>query len=249
VGCFQIPFSALVRESLGTVLIPRLSALKARGDTAEMRRLLAAATSRLALVNCGLVGLMASFGEDTIRLLFSDRYRASWPVFAVNLMYLLIEIPITDPAGRAYPEIMRKTLHLRLLTAPLSTLVMAWFAWRGGLVCVVAVAVGVILIEKACACWWVARAIGFPAAERSRWRALPAAAAIGLGAAAAGAGARGLLSGSHLLLRLAAAGAVFGCLYGWTIWKSGLVPEQDKTRVLNLAARLRLRRPPRTPVG
>lgn len=249
VGCFQVPFSALVRESLGTVLIPRVSALKTQGDTAEIRRLLAAATSRLALVNCGVVGLMASFGEDTIRFLFSDRYRASWPVFAVNLLYLLIEIPITDPASRAYPEILRKTLRLRLLTAPLSTIVMAWFAWRGGLVCVVAVAVGVILIEKACACWWVARTIGFPAAERSRWRTLPLAAAIGLGAAVAAAGARSLLSGSHLLLRLAAAGAVFGGLYAWMVWRNGLVPEEDKARVLDLAARLRLRRSPRTPVG
>jgi O-antigen/teichoic acid export membrane protein len=113
-GCFQLPLIAMLSESVISVLIPRMTELEAAGDKPEMIRLTARAMQKLAFFYFPIYVFMFITAETFIFTLFTHNYLASVPVFLINLTLLPLQIVITDPVVRAYKELGRFLLVLRI---------------------------------------------------------------------------------------------------------------------------------------
>ncbi len=116
VGCFQLPLIALLSESINSVLIPRMSELQMAEDHAEMIRLKARAMQKLAFAYFPLYIFLMITSETLITTLFTEKYIESVPVFMIFLTMLPFQILISDPIVRAYEELGRFLLKLRIAT-------------------------------------------------------------------------------------------------------------------------------------
>jgi O-antigen/teichoic acid export membrane protein len=150
VGCFQLPIVGIALDSVGSVVIQRISDLRSRNETRKIVHLAAQTVRTLAAVMLPLYFLLLVVGQDLITILFTERYRASWPIFAVNLTLIPLSIaaPVCDAVFRAYPE--RLSILLKTRTALLAPLLGGlWIAThRLGLVGPIAVVVAVTLAER-----------------------------------------------------------------------------------------------------
>lgn len=150
IGCFELPMLGILSESVGSVLIPRMSELQRDGRRQDIVRLSAAAVRKLAGVHVPLYALLTVVGFELITLLFTARYQAAWPIFAINMTLIPFSIPTIpcDAVIRAYAEHRFFLVKLRLIstTAIVGGL---WFSLdRFGLVGAIGVVVGVNLLER-----------------------------------------------------------------------------------------------------
>jgi O-antigen/teichoic acid export membrane protein len=114
-GCFQLPLIAMLAESINSVLIPRMSELQAQNDKQEIIRLTGLAIQKLAFFYFPIYIFLMITAQTFIVTLFTRDYLASVPIFLINLTLLPIYIWITDPIVRAYKELGRFILTLRVL--------------------------------------------------------------------------------------------------------------------------------------
>jgi O-antigen/teichoic acid export membrane protein len=150
VGCFQLPIVGIMQESVGSVVIRRINELRRRNETQEMVRLATQTVRSLAAFSFPLYALLLVTGHEFITVLFTPRYLASWPIFAVNLSLIPLAIvaPVCDAVFRACPEELPFFVKARTaLAVPL--LVGLWIATgRFSLVGAVGVVVGVTFTER-----------------------------------------------------------------------------------------------------
>jgi O-antigen/teichoic acid export membrane protein len=160
-GCFQLPLIAMLAESVTSVLIPRMSELETVDNKREMVRLTARAMQKLAFFYFPIYVFLLITAQTFIITLFTTDYLASVPIFIINLTLLPFSILITDPIVRAYKELGRFLLVLRIfvLAALIAALYfgLQYFDMRG----MIAIAVVAILIEKAIAETVIVRKLGF----------------------------------------------------------------------------------------
>ena len=185
VGCFQVPIMGVLVESVGYVAIRRASELRKRNETREIVRLAAQSVRTLAAVAFPLYALLLVTGREFITVLFTEQYRASWPIFAVylTLVPLTIVFPACDAVFRACPEHLPFLVRVRtgLVTVLLAGL---WIAVRRfDLVAPAAVVVGVTLVERVLLAGKVARILGMSWSDLAAFRGV---ARLGVAAAVAG---------------------------------------------------------------
>ncbi len=160
-GCFQLPLIAMLAESVNAVLIPRMSELETVGNKPEMVRLTARAMHKLAFFYFPFYIFLLITAQTFIITLFTTDYLASVPVFIINLTLVPFGILITDPIVRAYRELGRFLLVLRVfvLAALIGALYfgLQYFEMRG----ISTIAVVAVLIEKAIAETVIVRKLGF----------------------------------------------------------------------------------------
>ena len=113
-GCFQIPLIAMLSESVTSVMIPRMSRLEAENDKPEMIRLTVRAMQKLAFFYFPIYVFLVITAQTFVVTLFTRNYAASVPVFVINLTLLPFYIWILDPVVRAYQELGRFLLILRI---------------------------------------------------------------------------------------------------------------------------------------
>jgi O-antigen/teichoic acid export membrane protein len=198
VGCFQLPIVGIVMESIGSVVIRRVSELRRRDETRMIVHLAARTVRTLAAVALPLCALLLVTGREFITVLFTQRYGASWPIYAVNtiLIPLTIIAPACDAVFRACPEHMPFLLKTRtaLLVPLLGGL---WIATqRFGLVGPIVVVVAVTLAERVAIAIKVARILDMSWSDLGLFRDV---AKLGVAAAVAGiatAIVRGVLLGN-----------------------------------------------------
>lgn len=147
-GCFQLPLLSMLVESTGSVLIPRMSELQAQGEKREIIRLTARAMQKLSFFYFPTYVFMFVTASVFITTLFTDKFAASVPIFLINLTLLPFDIWVIDPIIRAYKELGRFLLVLRIFI--LTGLVTA--LWQGiqhfDLTGIIAIVVVVTLIER-----------------------------------------------------------------------------------------------------
>jgi O-antigen/teichoic acid export membrane protein len=150
VGCFQLPFLAIISESVGWVLIPAVSGLRTGNKIREIVVLIAKMMCRVAAVYFPVYLFLLITGREFIVLLFTTRYLESWPIFAIFLTLIPLGIISSayDPVFRAYPEHLRFVLKTRFaLVFPL--VIGLWFGVKHfGLVGAVTAMVAVNLLER-----------------------------------------------------------------------------------------------------
>src|SRR5205809_368688 len=174
VGCFQVPIMGVLVESVGYVAIRRASELRKRNETREIVRLAAQSVRTLAAVAFPLYALLLVTGREFITVLFTEQYRASWPIFAVylTLVPLTIVFPACDAVLRACPEHLPFLVRARtgLVTVLLAGL---WIAVRRfDLVAPAAVVVGVTLVVRVLLAGKVARILGMSWSDLAAFRGL-----------------------------------------------------------------------------
>lgn len=159
-GCFELPLVAMLAESVTSVLIPRMSELQVNGDKDEMIRLTARAMQKLAFFYFPIYVFMLITARTFIITLFTEDYLASVPIFIINMTILPFSILITDPVVRAYKELGRFLLGLRIVVLIGLVSVLSFGIQYLSLEGMITVAVVALLAEKAVAETIIVRRLG-----------------------------------------------------------------------------------------
>ena len=201
VGCFQFPLTNLLAESVGAVLIPRVSLLQQAGRFRDISHQAFRVMRKLALVHFPLYGFMLVLGKELVSTLFTEQYAASWPILAINMAILPFSIVALDPIIRAFGPLSRFLLRLRVVMVAAQVLLLWFVTARFGLVLTISVVAGAKIVESMILTYRTARTLGVTRADLSQLAPVAKIALATAGAAVTGASIR-------LILGTAAAGTV-----------------------------------------
>jgi O-antigen/teichoic acid export membrane protein len=237
IGFLQPPLVDAVRDSVGSVTIPRVSLLSKLGRPDEIVRLIGRGMRMLAAFILPIYAFLLVSGYDLLVALYTQDYAASWPILLVSLTLLPLRILLIDPVLRAYAE--QRVFLLRLKLILLVVLIvalfasMAWAGMMGAAACVVAVS----LVERAILTWRLVRILNPSYANLTFLTAIGKLAMASAVSALVTALIRIALPPMAPLSSLAASGSVFALIYGASV--IGLrIPEPEE----NAAVRRQLRR-------
>jgi O-antigen/teichoic acid export membrane protein len=230
IGCFNILLVEILVEAVGSVMIPRVSHLQSENKRREIIELVSRMMRKLAAVFFPLYVFLIVTGREFITMLFTEQYRASWPVFAINLTMIPFALLASayDPVVRAYPEL--RYFLIRMRAALLVVLMLGlWVGTsRFGLIGAIAVVVGVSAIERLVTAFKCGKMLGVTWRDRVLLKDL---AMIGLASIAAGAvtfAARSLMVGSRPVLVMLACGIVFSIGYLAAILLLGVISPDER---------------------
>lgn len=145
IGCFNIIFTDIVGDAVGSVMIPRINYLATLGERREIIELLARMVRKVAVLFLPLYFFLLVAGREFITFLFTERYLASWPIFAINLGLIPLSLLSLsyDPVVRAYPEYRFFLIKLRAILLVvlliLLNILTRWFGLVGAVMSVVSV--------------------------------------------------------------------------------------------------------------
>ena len=232
VGCFSLPLIGIIGESVGSVMISRVSQLQKQGDSREIVLLTARVMRKLAALYFPLYVFLLVVGREFLVLLFTDRHLGSWPVFIINLTMLPTLILIVDPIMRAHAEHRFFLLKVRSVSVVVLFIAL-WFGTRYfGIVGAISIMVSVTLIDRLIETRKAWRIIGVT------WRdivLLKDVGKIALAAVAAGvvaAGAHSLVPGLKPFFVLLVCGLVFAPTYIACMWLFGVVTLDERNFIL-----------------
>ncbi len=252
VGCFDLPLVSMLGESVGSVMLPRVSLLQKRGEAREIVLVTARAMRKLAAVYFPLYALLLVVGRHFIVFMFTERYAESWPLFAVNLTLVPFSVIMLDPISRAYAEHRYYLLKVRAVV--LCLLVAAlWFGTaRLGLVGAIVAVVVANLLERIVVAVKFARVLGVGWSDAPLLKDVWKVALATLAAAAAALVVRELMSGAKPFYVLACCGTVFALTYVAGLVALRVPEEDERDSVRRQLSRLRAKlttRAPRPSVG
>jgi O-antigen/teichoic acid export membrane protein len=232
VGTTQIPFIGILRDSINTVMLPRVAKLQQEGATAEILRIMLKAWRKTGAGLLPIFALLLLLRTEFITVLYGRAYMAASPIFAINLLLLLLTILVTDAVARAHIEINVWMIRVRLLSLAVqvvsSLVLIRFFGMTGALL---GMAAGFV-VERAVSVRVILGILDF------RWHDLRelgglAGFAVCSGIAAACAAAVLAFIPAHLALaRLVAGGAIFVCAYVAAVIAMKL-PDEQETAVMN----------------
>jgi O-antigen/teichoic acid export membrane protein len=230
VGCFQLPLTVLLRDSVGSVMVSRVTVLQQQEGRAEIAQLMARVMRKLSLVYLPVYAFLLVTGREFIVALFTTRFAASWPIFLINLTFIPLAIFVNDPVLRAYPEHRHFLLKLRMVL--LGVLVVALQAGivRFGMLGAISAVVLTAAVERAIITWRVARILHVRASDLGPLADVAGVAAAAAAAALVTAAVRLMLAGQGAVMVLAACAATFAAAYvaGLVLLK---VPNGEETEL------------------
>src|SRR5437867_638792 len=238
IGCLQIPFVGILSDSVGSVMIPRVSHLREQNESREILLLTARMMAKLAAVFFPIYVFLLIFGREFISLLFTAQYLASWPIFAVNLTLIPLSIISSayDPVLRAYPEHLPFLLKTRMVLA-VPLLLGLWFGTEHyGLVGAITAMVSVNAVERLILAGKVGKILQ---ASRQDIVLLKDMGKLAVASAMAGvvsAVAHTVMAGVHPLAVLVIGGIVFVLVYALSVLVVGQSILIEQARVIRQAA-------------
>lgn len=212
-GTLQLPLMGLIQEATNSVLITKVSVLQQQSETREIIFLMARAARKLAAVYFPVYALLMVVGPEFIRFLFTNRYAASWPIFAVNLTMLPAGIFLLDPVFRAYSSERFFLLRLRIGIILAQAVILFLWTLPLGLVGVISVVVATNLTERVITSVHFGRILGVTRNDLPLLRDIGKLAVSGLAAALACAALRFVIASAPPVVILSACGALFGIVY------------------------------------
>jgi O-antigen/teichoic acid export membrane protein len=239
VGCFDLPLVGILAESVGSVMLPRVSYLQKQQESREIILLTFRAMRKLAAVYFPLYALLMVTGREFIAFLFTERYAESWPIFAINLTLIPFNILVLDSITRAYAE--HRYYLLKVRAAFVVVLVAAlWFGTAHfGLRGAVGAVVAAGLAERGVVTLKFGRVLGVAWRDIRLLKDVGKLALATVAAAAAAAAARLTVLGAKPFVVLAVCGVVFALTY-LALLLALRIPDDDEFGVLRReAARLR----------
>jgi O-antigen/teichoic acid export membrane protein len=213
IGCFQLPLFAILSDSVGSVMIPRVSLLQHEHRTREIVFLTARVMRKLAAIYLPVYVFLLVMRHEFIVGLFTERYLESIPVFAINLTLVPLAIFVVDPVMRAYEEHRHflVKLHATLLVG--LTMALALSIRRFGLLGAITLMVVFTYIGRVATVMKVIRIVGVTVADIMLFTdVLKIAAAAGLAGLVTSL-VRSATSGLAPLVALGVCGVGFGIAY------------------------------------
>ncbi len=160
-GCFQLPFVAMLSESAGAVLLPRMSELEHSKNYRAMIELIARAIGKLALYLFAIYAYLLVVSEVFVTTLFTEEYAASVPIFVAYLTLIPLSIWLVDPILRSFESFGRKLVVLRVLLLTVLTSTLMYAGANLTLQGIVWIVVGVMAADRLACVVLAARRIGF----------------------------------------------------------------------------------------
>jgi O-antigen/teichoic acid export membrane protein len=237
VGVFNLPLVGLLRESVGSVMLPRVSRLEQDEDRREILLLVARVARKLAIVYFPLYVYLLIVGREFIRLLFTSQYAASWPIFAVYITVIPAGVLVLDPITRAYAEQRFFLLKLRLVLFGLMITALSLGITRLGLIGTIALVVAVQLIGTAGAAVRLGHVMHLRAADFKPFAALGRIAVASAAAGVVCAAARWELSSAAPLAIVATCAAVYGAAYAIALLAARVLDREDWIALTGVIAR------------
>jgi O-antigen/teichoic acid export membrane protein len=246
IGTVQLPLVTMLQESATSVLIPRVSVLQRNHENHEIIRLIARAMRKLAAAYLPIYAVLLVTGRELIRLLFTDRYLSSWPVFAVNLTLLLLSILPWDPLYRAYTDQRYFLIRVRAVLL-LVMFVLLWFgSARYGLMGAISAVVVATFAERVVTGIRFGRILGVSRKDLGLVKDLGKLALAASGAALLTAFVRGFIAAAKPLTILAVCGILFAGAYAGFVALLGILSREERdmlsARIRPILPALRLKR-------
>jgi O-antigen/teichoic acid export membrane protein/GT2 family glycosyltransferase len=241
IGCFQLPLIAIISDSIGSVMIPRVSYLQKFNRHHEIIEVTARVMRELSALYFPIYAFLLIMGRDFLTLLFTEQYLASYPIFAINitLIPLAIITSACDPVMRAYAEHRFFLLKARVLLLMLLIGALWLVTSHYGMVGTIATAIFVNVIERAVTLAKVGRVL------HVRRRHLPLLKDIGKLALAIFVASliailvRASLAGANLFVRLLICGLVLSVAYFTNILLLGVLTDAERQAIRRRVSRLR----------
>jgi len=230
IGCFNLPLISILGYSVGAVMIPRVNDLEERGERREIVKLVARMMRKMAAIYFPIYLFLLVAGREFITVLFTEQYRASWPIFALNLTLIPLGIITTanDAVMRAHAEHRFFLVKLRLVLIPL-LLAVLWFATsRFGLVGAIAAVVAASIAEASATGFKATRILGVVRGDVVLLKDVGKLAASAIAAGIVGAVARSLMQGTRPLVVLISSGIVFSLVYLAAAWMTGVISSDER---------------------
>jgi O-antigen/teichoic acid export membrane protein len=234
VGTFQLPLIGILSDSVGSVVIARVSRLQNDNEPREIILLTARMLRKLAAVYFPICSFLLVVGPAFISVLFTTRYLDSWPIFAINLVFIPLGMfsSASDPVMRAYPE--HRYFLLKVRATILAILIVAlWFATdRFGPIGVISAVVGVNLIERLVIGSKAGRILGVTWHDIGLLKDVGKVMIAAVTAAAVAAVFGAFLAEAAPLSVLVVAGLVYCVVYVVGIWLLRVVSDEERAMLM-----------------
>ena len=237
VGTFQLPLIGLLQEAANSVLIGRISVLQQQRQTREIILLTARAARKLASVYFPLYAFLLVAGRELIQLLFTNQYAESWPIFAVNLTLLPLNVLLLDPLFRAYQSERLFLLRLRIGIVAALMIALSLRTRQFGLLGVICLVIAAGVIERALAAIHFGRLLGIARRDIFYLRDLGKLAFASLLAALLAAASRSLLGSVTPLAVLVVSGTIFAVVYLTVVHVLRVLSPDERAHVRDAMAR------------
>jgi O-antigen/teichoic acid export membrane protein len=212
-GTLQIPLMGLLMEATNSVLITKVSLLQQQNEQRQIIYLVARAARKLAAVYFPTYALLMVVGPEFIRFLFTSRYADSWPIFAVNLTLLPLNILLLDPVIRSHPSERFFLFRLRIGIILIQALILFLWTRQLGLVGVISLVVATNIVERAITATHFGRLLGVTWSDASMLQDIGKVAVASVIGALACAALHFFLAGAAPFWILAACGSLFAIAY------------------------------------
>ena len=240
IGVAQLPLVGILRESVSSVILPRISYLQEQGQAREIVVLLANAIRKLAVAYLPLYAFLMIVGQEFLTVMFTSAYAASWPIFAINLTLLPLSLLEVDAVVRAYEQHRYFLVKLQVVLS----VVMVVGLWYGisnfGLIGAISVVVAINFLLRVVLAARFSRVIGAGARDLLL---LKDVGKIAVASAVAGLlclFVRSLLiaSGTRPFIVLVVCGVVFAAVYLPAILLLGVPTSDEREKVRRGVERL-----------
>jgi O-antigen/teichoic acid export membrane protein len=240
VGCFNFLLVEILVEAVGSVMIPRVSYLQSENKRREIVELVARMMRKLAAVFFPLYVFLMIMGREFITMLFTERYSASWPIFAINLTMIPLALIASayDPIVRAYPE--QRYFLIRMRAALLLVLMAGlWlFTDRFGLIGAITVVVGVSAIERLIAAYKCGKMLGVTWSDVVLLKDLARISLAALAAGVVAVATHALTARTGPMLAMVACGVTFSAAYLVAILLLGVISPSERELIKQKVALL-----------
>lgn len=209
VGCFQLPLLGMLLDSVISVLLPEVARREANADYQGIIELWAAAVRKLALFFVPVYVLLFVVRQEFITTLFTRDYVTAAPIFAINLLNILVYICVPTSILRSFDDLKYLRLKLSLAMIPVGAAALYFGIHAAGLVGAVTAVVIVQTLDLAIVSLAIARKLRMSPADVRRFapvlRTVAAAAVAGVAAFAV----RLAFAGWHPFITLVVCSSIF----------------------------------------
>jgi O-antigen/teichoic acid export membrane protein len=226
VGCFQLPLVGILFESVGSILIPKVSVLHKEERHREVILLMARVMRKLAAFYFPLYVFLMLFGREFLVALFTPKFLDSWPIFAINLTTLPFYCIMLDSLQRSYAELRYFFLKLRVAAIVVLVPALVLATMHFGLIGAILVAIASNLLERTLGIVYVSRLLGITRADLGLLRDVGKIALASAAAGAAAAAVRFAMPARPLAV-LIVCGLAFGVAYLAAVLALGIVTPDE----------------------
>lgn len=238
IGVAQLPLVGILRESVSSVILPRISFLQEQGQTREILVLLANAIRKLAAVYLPLYAFLMITGREFLTVMFTSAYADSWPIFAINLTLLPLSLLEVDAVVRAYENHRFFLVKLQMVLSVLMVFALWYGISRYGLLGAITVVVIINFLLRAVLAMRFSRVLG------TTWRDVLLLKDVGKVAVASAVAAllclfaRSFVADAKPLIILVVCFAVFGAVYVLAILLLGVLTSDEREKIRQSVERL-----------